>query len=144
MKISECMTRDVHTISLDNSLQSAAQIMGDLDCGFLPVVDGERIAGIVTDRDIAVRGVARGFDANAGIGDVMSQDVCYCFEDDTAEDVLINMSDIQVRRLPVLDRAKKLVGIVSLSDLASNGEAPAAGVTLGDIARPSECHSQRL
>ena len=144
MNISDCMTREVRTISLDNSLQSAAQTMGDLDCGFLPVVDGERIVGIVTDRDIAVRGMGRGLEANAGVSEVMSQDVCYCFEDDTAEDVLINMSDIQVRRLPVLDRAKTLVGIVSISDLASNGEASAAGVTLGDIARPSECHSQRL
>ena len=144
MKVSDCMTREVRTVSLDNSLQSAAQIMGDLDCGFLPVARDDRLIGIVTDRDIAVRGVGRGLAPDAGIETVMSDEVCYCFEDDDADDLLENMGDMQVRRMPVVDRDKRLVGVVSITDLASNGEAPRAGETLGDIARPSGLHSQRV
>jgi len=144
VKVSECMTRDVRTVSLDNSLQSAAQIMGELDCGFLPVARDDRLIGIITDRDIAVRGVARGLAADAGIETVMSDEVRYCFEDDEADDVLENMGDIQVRRMPVVDRDKRVVGVVSISDLAANGEAPRVGEALGDIARPSGLHSQRV
>ena len=138
------MTRDVRTVSLDNSLQSAAQIMSELDCGFLPVARDDRLIGIVTDRDIAVRGVARGLGADAGIETVMSDEVCYCFEDQDADEVLVNMGDIQVRRMPVVDQDKRLVGVVSFTNLASNGEAPRAGETLGDIARPSGLHSQSV
>ena len=139
MKISECMTRDVRVASPDNTMQSAAQAMADIDAGFLPVADNDRLIGIVTDRDIAVRGVAAGRPPETNIREVMSAEVAYCYDDEDVDDVLDNMSDIQVRRLPVVDRDKRLVGIVSISDLADSGDA---GQALGQIARPSDQHSQ--
>lgn len=144
MKISECMSRDVRVAAPDHTLQSAAQVMADMDAGFLPIADDERLIGIVTDRDIAIRGVAAGYPPETGLSEVMSDEVKYCFADQDAEDVLENMADIQVRRLPVVDRDKRLVGIVSITDLAGNGDAAAAGEALGDIARPSAQHSQSV
>lgn len=144
MKISECMSRDVQIAAPDHTMQSAAQIMADIDAGFLPVADDDRLIGIVTDRDIAIRGVAAGRPPEASIREVMTDEVKYCFADEEAEDVLENMGDIQVRRLPVVDREKRLVGIVSITDLASNSDATAAGQTLGDTARPSAQHSQAV
>ena len=144
MKISECMSRDVQLATPDHSLQSAAQMMADIDAGFLPVADNDRLIGIVTDRDIAIRSVAAGRRPEASIREVMSDEVKYCFDDQDAEDVLKNMGDIQVRRLPVVDRDKRLVGIVSITDLAGNGDAREAGEALGDIARPSAQHSQTV
>ena len=144
MKISERMSRDVQVATPDNSMQSAAQAMADIDAGFLPVAENDRLIGIVTDRDIAIRGVARGRPPEASIREVMSDEVKYCFADQDLEDVLENMSDIQLRRLPVVDRDKRLVGIISLTDLARDGDATAAGEALGDIARPSAQHSQTV
>ena len=143
MKVADCMSRNICVLSLDNSLQSAAQLMAEMDSGFLPVADKDELIGIVTDRDIAIRGVGMGLAPSAGV-EVMSDEVRYCFADDEVEKVLHTMGTLQVRRLPVLDRDKRLVGVVSLSDLATNGAAPAAGAALGDIAQPSEHHSQRL
>ena len=144
MKISDCMSRDVQLATPDHSLQSAAQMMADIDTGFLPVADNDRLIGIVTDRDIAIRGVAAGRRPEASIREVMSDEVKYCFDDQDVDDVLENMGDIQVRRLPVVDRDKRLVGIVSITDLAGNGDAREAGEALGDIARPSAQHSQTI
>ena len=144
MKISECMSRDVQLATPDHSLQSAAQMMADIDTGFLPVADNDRLIGIVTDRDIAIRGVAAGRRPEASIREVMSDEVKYCFDDQDVDDVLENMGDIQVRRLPVVDREKRLVGIVSITDLAGNGDAREAGEALGDIARPRAQHSQTI
>lgn len=144
MKVSECMSRDVRIAMPDASMQSAAQAMADIDAGFLPVADHDRLIGIVTDRDIAVRGVAAGRPPEARIREVMSDEVKYCFADQEVEDVLENMGEIQVRRLPVVDREKRLVGIVSITDLTVNGDARAAGEALGDIARPSAQHSQSI
>jgi len=144
MRVSECMSQDVRVAGPDNTMQSAAQIMADLDAGFLPVADHDRLIGIVTDRDIAIRGVGAGKPPETSVREVMSPEVKYCFQDDEVEDVLANMGDIQLRRLPVLDAGKRLVGIVSLSDLASDGEARRTGEALGEITRPSERHSQRI
>ena len=144
MKVNECMSRDVQLAAPDHSLQSAAQMMADIDAGFLPVANDERLIGIVTDRDIAIRGVAAGRPPEASIREVMSEDVKYCFDDEDVEEVLANMGDIQVRRLPVVDREKRLVGIVSITDLAGNGDAREAGQALSDIARPSALHSQTV
>ena len=118
MKISECMSRDVQLATPDHSLQSAARMMADIDTGFLPVADNDRLIGIVTDRDIAIRGVAAGRRPEASIREVMSDEVKYCFDDQDVDDVLENMGDIQVRRLPVVDRDKRLVGIVSITGVA--------------------------
>ena len=144
MKVNECMSRDVQLAAPDHSLQSAAQMMADIDAGFLPVANDERLIGIVTDRDIAIRGVAAGRPPEASIREVMSEDVKYCFDDEDVDEVLANMGDIQVRRLPVVDREKRLVGIVSITDLAGNGDAREAGQALSDIARPSALHSQTV
>jgi CBS domain-containing protein len=142
MRIDECMTRDVRIVDPDETLEEAAQAMAEIDAGILPVGRNGRLVGMITDRDIAIRGVAHGRGPGAKVGDVMSPEVKYCFIDDDTENVLDNLGEIQVRRLPVLDREKRLVGIISISDLAGNGEAAQAGQALGDIARPSALHSQ--
>lgn len=144
MRVSECMTREVRIVDPEESIGEAAKAMADIDAGILPVRDGDRLVGMITDRDIAIRGVGQGWDANAKVRDVMSPEVKYCYLDEDAEDVLENMAEIQVRRLPVLDHEKRLVGIVSISDLAGNGSEAQAGEALCEIARPSALHSQML
>lgn len=144
MKVNQCMTREVRIVDPDETLQDAARAMADIDAGILPVGENDRLVGIVTDRDIAIRAVAIGRQPTAKVRDVMSGTISYCYEDDEAEDVLETMANFQIRRMPVLDRNKRLVGIVSITDLAHNGEAARAGATLGDIARPSGLHSQSL
>jgi CBS domain-containing protein len=142
MRVSECMSTDVRIASPDETLRQAAQAMADLDAGVLPVGDNDRLVGMITDRDIAVRGVADGKGPDAKVREVMSAEVRYCFDDEDADDVLKNMGDIQVRRLPVLNRDKRLVGIISLGDLASTGEPRASGDALSEISRPGGEHSQ--
>jgi CBS domain-containing protein len=142
MKIRECMTSDVQIANPDQSIQDAARAMARLDAGVMPVGENDRLVGMITDRDIAVRGVAQGKGPNTSIRDVMSLDVKYCFEDDDVEDVLHKMGDIQLRRLPVLNREKRLVGIVSLGDLAGNGAAADTGEALSGISQPGGEHSQ--
>lgn len=143
MKVRECMSRNVQVAAPDHTMQSAAQVMADIDAGFLPVAQDDRLIGIVTDRDIAIRGVAAGHPPETNIQEVMSRQVRYCYDDQSAQQVLDNMGEIQVRRLPVVDRDKKLVGIVSISDLAG-GEIIETGKALSEIAQPSAQHSQRL
>ena len=142
MKISNYMTKNVRIISPDQSLLDAAKAMANLDAGALPVSENDRLVGMITDRDIAVRGVAEGKGPDTLIREVMSPEIKYCFDDEEAADVLRNMSDLKVRRLPVVNRDKRLVGIVSLGDLAMNGEAAQAGEALGGISQPGGEHSQ--
>jgi CBS domain-containing protein len=142
MKASEAMTRNVMLVHPDQSIREAAALMEDCDIGALPVADSERLVGMITDRDIAVRGVAKGLSPDAPVSQVMSQEVLYCFEDDDVKNVAQNMSEIQVRRLPVVTRQKKLTGILSLGDLARKSEARTAGEAMKGIAKPSERHSQ--
>lgn len=136
------MTRDVEIANPEQSIREVAQMMGRLDAGVMPVGDNDRLVGMITDRDIAVRGVAHGKGPDAKVRDVMSREVKYCFDDDDVEDVLDNMGDLRVRRLPVLNRDKRLVGIVSLGDLARNGEVAEAGEALSGISQPGGEHSQ--
>lgn len=142
MKVSNCMTRDVQIANPEHTIREAAQMMGRLDAGVMPVGDNDRLVGMITDRDIAIRGVAMGKGPDAKIRDVMSAEVKYCFDDEEVEDVLENMGGLQVRRLPVLNRDKLLVGIISLGDLAKNGEAAEAGEALSGISKPGGEHSQ--
>ena len=142
MRVSECMTRDVKMANPQESICDAAKMMADCDAGILPVSDNDRLVGMITDRDIAVRGVAEGKGPSATVGDVMSAEVKYCYEDDDIDDVLRNMGALQVRRLPVLNREKRLVGIVSLSDLVTGSAKGHAGEALKEIARPGGEHSQ--
>lgn len=143
MKVSQCMSRNVSVSSPDQTLQSAARTMSEIDAGFLPVGIGDRLVGIVTDRDIVLRGVGAGKPPEAPVSDVMSDDVLYCFDDDDTRQVTENMARIQVRRLPVVDRNKRLVGIISLSDL-SREAGEAAGAALRIITQPSAQHSQSV
>jgi CBS domain-containing protein len=142
MKVSECMTREVRITNPDETIAEAAKIMAHIDAGVLPVGHNDRLVGMITDRDIAVRGVAEGKGPETKVRDVMSKEVKYCFEDEDVEHVLENMGELQIRRLPVLDRDKRLVGIISLGDLASNGETEEAGEALSSISRPGGEHSQ--
>jgi CBS domain-containing protein len=142
MKVSNCMTRDVQIANPEDTISEVAQIMAKLDAGVLPVGDGDRLVGMITDRDIAIRGIALGKGPDTKVNDVMSSEVKYCYDDEEIEHVLENMGDLQVRRLPVLNRDKRLVGIISLGDLAKSGETAEAGEALSDISKQGGEHSQ--
>lgn len=135
MKVSEVMTRDVKIADPERSIQDAAKLMDKNDCGSLPVGEGDRLVGMITDRDIVIRAIAAGLPASTPIREIMSDEIKYCFEDEEIEDVADNMADIQMRRLPVLNRDKRIVGIVSLGDLARSDEE-CAGEALAGIAQP--------
>jgi CBS domain-containing protein len=138
MQVQDLMTRDVAMINSDQSVQKAARLMADLDVGILPVGEGDRLVGMITDRDIAVRGLAVGKGPNAKVRDVMTPDVKYCFEDQDINEIATNMADIQVRRLPVLNRDKRLVGILSLCDIVVSNESNQAIEALSGISRQTD------
>lgn len=117
MKISEIMTRDVQTTSPDNSLREVAGLMANLDCGAILVNSQDRLVGMITDRDIAVRAVAQGMPCDTPVSLIMSGDIRYCYDDQDVDEVARNMADIQLRRLPVVNRDKRLVGVVSLANI---------------------------
>jgi CBS domain-containing protein len=143
MKVSECMTRDVRVASPGQTIREAAKIMAEIDAGSLPVGDNDRLVGVVTDRDIAIRAVSQGKGPDTKISEVMSAEVKYCFEDEELDEVTRNMGDIQVRRLPVVSREKRLVGIVSLGDLARRSkDSERVGEALEEISRTGGQHSQ--
>ena len=142
MKIGKLMTRDVTLAEPGWSIKDAAVAMAAVDCGFIPVRENDRLVGMITDRDIAIRAVAEGKGPETKVRDIMSSEVKYCFEDEEISDVARNMADIQVRRLPVLNRDKRLVGVVSLGDLATAGEAAddEAEIALTGISEPRHVH----
>jgi len=142
MKISELMTRDVRIANPEQSLREAAAIMADCDAGALPVGDGDRLVGVITDRDMAIRGLAQGKSPETPVREIMSKEVLYCFEDEDVEHVSENMGDVKVRRLPVLNRKKRLVGIVSIGDLARAAGPSHVGRAMEGISRPGGAHSQ--
>lgn len=138
MKVSDVMTRDVEIASPDDTIRTAARTMADIDAGVLPVGENDRLVGMVTDRDITVRAVAEGRPADeCRVRDVMTEAIRYCFADEETKDVSRKMGEWQVRRLPVLDRDKRLVGIVSLGDLAAEAGEPASGEALKSISQPA-------
>jgi len=142
MRVAEAMTRDVRVAHPDQSIQEAARMMADIDAGILPVGEGDRLVGMITDRDIAIRAVAEGKGPQTPIRDVMSPEVKYCFEDDDTDEVARNMAEIQVRRLPVVNRDKRLVGIIALGDLAVMEGGRVAGEAVSGISQPGGQHSQ--
>jgi CBS domain-containing protein len=143
MKIRDAMTRDVRLVRPDQTLREVARLMADLDIGALPVEDNDRLVGMITDRDIAVRAVGEGKGPETRVGDVMTQEIKYCYEDQDIDEVTRNMGEQRLRRLPVLNRNKRLVGILSLGDLALDESAQdEAGEALGGISRPGGEHSQ--
>ena len=134
--IADIMTRSIATVRRDETLQAAAGRMREMDVGALPVVDGKALAGMVTDRDITVRGVAAGMIPQESlVSDVMTDDVSYCRADDSIEQVMAEMGDLQVRRLPVLDAGNEVVGIVALADLATR-QSVHTDETLREISTP--------
>lgn len=142
MKVSELMTRDVHVVSPNVTLQQAANMMASLDAGILPVREKDRLIGMITDRDITVRGIAKGQGPSSKVRDVMTSDVKYCFEDQEVAEAAQNMGEIQVRRLPVINREKRLVGILSLGDIACERDGQGTGETLSRISQPGGLHTQ--
>lgn len=119
MKVSEIMSREVRTVSPETSLQEASLVMRQADIGSLIVRDSDRMVGVITDRDIVTRAVAEGLNLHTPVRQVMSEDVRYCFDDEEVDHVAKNMAQIEKRRLPVVNREKRLVGIVSLANVAS-------------------------
>ncbi|PPC94619.1 MAG: inosine-5-monophosphate dehydrogenase [Methylotenera sp.] len=137
MNISEVMTHSVKVASPNDSLQVAAQIMDENDFGLLPVAENDQLVGMLSDRDITIRAVAKGMAPEQHkVREVMTPEVRYVYDDDSIEDAVRNMSDLQIRRLPVLNRDKRLVGIVSLGDLALTTEK-SAGAALNSISQPN-------
>ena len=142
MKISEVMTRDVQTVRPDQPVQQAASFMLSADAGSIPVTDGERLIGMITDRDIAVRGVAKGHGPDTPVRDLMSSGIVSVNVDDDLGAVASKMSESQVRRLPVVDEQQRLCGIVSLGDLSREGSDGAAEQALEGVSQPGGQHQQ--
>jgi CBS domain-containing protein len=135
MKISEVMTKDVLTAKPSQTIQEAASMMAKIDSGAIMVEEQERLVGMITDRDIAIRAVAEGLAGKTPISKIMSGGIRYCFEDEDIEHVAKNMADVQLRRLPVLNRNKRLVGVVSLGNIASTRSQSAAATVLSGVAQ---------
>jgi len=142
MKISEVMTTEVETISADQTAREAAAFMLRADAGSIPVCEGDRVVGMITDRDIAVRGVAEGRGPDTPVSELMSDGIICAREDDDVQEVAQRMSEEQVRRLPVLDADDRLCGIVSLGDLTRETRGEAAQVALEGVSAPGGTHQQ--
>jgi CBS domain-containing protein len=142
MKLRDVMTRNVEVIAPDALIQEAARKMKSLDVGSLPVCDGQRLVGMVTDRDLVVRALAQDDGRQLEqftVQEVMTDHVTYCYEDDSIEEAARLMSEEQIRRLPVLNREKRLVGIVALGDVAvDTSDSSMSGEALKEISKPAE------
>lgn len=141
MRVCDAMTPSVQLCTPQDSIRDAAEAMTALNVGLLPVADNDRLVGMISDRDIATRGVAMGRGPDALVRDVMTTDVKYCFEDQDLDEITRNMADIQVRRLPVLDRDKRLVGIIALGDIAVSKAGDGATMALCGISQPGGQHA---
>ena len=142
MKISEVMTTEVERISADQTAREAASFMLRADAGSIPVCEGDKVIGMITDRDITVRGVAEGRGPDTPVSELMSDGVICAHEDEDIETVAQRMSDEQVRRLPVLDAEERLIGIVSLGDLARETRGETAHEALEGVSAPGGQHQQ--
>ena len=143
MQVKDAMTTDVELASPTQTIRQAALLMGKTYCCALHVADNDSLVGMITDRDIAIRAIAAGKGPKTLVRDVMSAEVLYCFEDQEIDEVARNLSDVKVRRLPVMNREKRLVGTLALGDMAvkANGSDPAAEA-LKAISEPGGEHSQ--
>ena len=141
MRVSEAMTREVRVATPGQSIRDVARIMDEINAGSMPVGENDRLIGMITDRDIAIRAVAQGKGPDTPVREVMSDSkVLYCYDDEELDHVAKNMGDEQVRRLPVVNRDKRLVGIVSLGDLAQR-ETRAASKAVKGATRPGGQHA---
>jgi CBS domain-containing protein len=141
MRVNEAMSRDVRVANPQQGIREAAKMMAEIDAGALPVGENDRLVGMITDRDIAVRAVAEGKGPDTPVRDIMSKDVKYCFEDEELDHVSRNMADIQVKRLPVVNRDKRLVGILALGDIAGKAATRVTGRATEGISRPGGKHA---
>src|SRR5215218_8157395 len=142
MKVRDAMTPEVQLCTPDDTLKDAAQAMAALGVGLLPVTDNDRLVGMISDRDIAIRGIGMGRGPEGRVGDVMTAEVKYCYDDQDLDEVSANMGEIKVRRLPVLSREKRLVGIIALGDIAQAKAGDGTGEALSQISRPGGQHAQ--
>jgi len=142
MKISEVVTTEVETIGADQTAREAASFMLRADAGSIPVCDGDKVIGMITDRDIAVRGVAEGRGPDTPVSELMSDGIICAREDEDIQEVARRMSEEQVRRLPVLDAEDRLCGIVSLGDLTRETRGEAAQTALEGVSSPGGSHQQ--
>ena len=136
MKVSEVMTRNVEVVSPTDTIQSVAQTMAQMDLGAVPVCDGQRLQGMVTDRDITIRAVAQGLSGSAPVSQVMTGNLEFIMADDDLDRAADKMADSKIRRLPVVNESQQLVGIVSLGDLSREHKEKIVGRTLEDISTP--------
>ena len=137
--IADVMSRDVTSVEPEETIRHAAELMDDLDVGALPVTEGQRLVGMITDRDITIRATAAGLGPEETlVAEVMTEDICYCYENQSVEEVMDDMGDIQVRRVPVVSRDDhKLVGIVAVADLVRDEAMEGRTVeTLREISSP--------
>ncbi len=138
MQIKEAMTRNVDLIDPNMTIDRAARLMAEDDVGFLPVGENDRLIGMITDRDIAVRAVARGKDpSRMTVREAMTDHVLYCYEDESIHAAAENMARLQIRRMPVVNRDKRLVGVISLADIARKCDSNQASFALKHIAEPT-------
>ena len=143
MRVSEAMTREVCVADPGQSIREVAKIMAEIDAGVMPVGENDRLVGMITDRDIAIRAVGQGKGPDTPVREVMStEQVLYCYEDEDLDHVAKNMSEQQVRRLPVVNRDKRLVGIVSLGNLAQR-EPRATSKAVKGVTKPGGAHQQQ-
>jgi CBS domain-containing protein len=133
MQVGQVMTKSCKLVNANDTLQKAAQIMREQDVGILPVLENDRLVGVITDRDLVIRCLADGRDGKARVRDALTRNVKYCFEDEDLDHTLENMAEIQVRRLPVMNRQKRLVGIISLGDAARACPPEPVGIALSGV-----------
>ena len=142
MRICDVMTRNVETVTPDQTVQEAAGFMLSADTGSIPVTDGDKLVGMITDRDIAVRGIAKGYGPETLVRDLMTGDIIAVRETDDVAAVAAKMSEARVRRMPVIDSDAKLCGIVSLGDLSREAESGAATEVLSGVSQKGGAHQQ--
>lgn len=135
-RVSEVMTQDAYMVTPEQTIAQAALLMREKDVGSVAVRSGDKLVGMLTDRDIAIRAVASDKGPETPVQDVMSGEVKYCYDDDGVDDVALNMAELRVRRLPVINRDKRLVGIIALSNISESGENDACYALLQGVATP--------
>lgn len=141
-KVADVMTPDVWLVGPDDSLHAVARMMAEEDIGFIPVRADDRLVGTITDRDIVVRALANGKGGDARVSEAMTEDVKYCFDDEDLDHVVQNMGENQLRRLPVMNRDKRLVGVIALADAAIEHSPRKAGEALNRVVQPDGAYSR--
>jgi CBS domain-containing protein len=143
MRVSEAMTRQVKICTPGQSIREVAKTMAEIDAGAMPVGENDRLIGMITDRDIAIRGVALGKGPDTPVREIMSEHVEYCYDDEDLDRVAEGMAQVRVRRLPVVNREKRLVGILSLGDVArKDGHLEVVAETVAGVSMPGGPHRQ--